>query len=176
MKKSRIISLVLALMLLAAAVCFAGCQSGSANSAKSSGAATTEVVGDIISLTSNDAKVSAFAKEAAPPFADVTGLSGWKFQQVKDPVTNMEMDIYDIAAKADKLPLHSSPDAWLCYVTKGSGTLVMGDINNNEHNRVEYKAGDYLCFAPNLVHAWESSDEDTQVIFVCMPGAAASAK
>jgi quercetin dioxygenase-like cupin family protein len=56
------------------------------------------------------------------------------------------------------IALHSTPEAAVCHVVEGSGTLF---FENDE--KIEFARGDTIEFAAGLVHGWTGGPERTLV-------------
>lgn len=99
----------------------------------------------------------------APEFS-AGDFKGW--EQMSHETAGLFFFMFKIEPHAEEFPLHASPDDWLSYVVSGSGTLFAGVENGRKTQQVEFKAGDFIEFQPDTQHAWQSSSEETKIMFL----------
>jgi quercetin dioxygenase-like cupin family protein len=60
--------------------------------------------------------------------------------------------------------LHATPDAAVCHVVEGGGTVFFPD-----GDEIQFSAGDTIEFAGDVVHGWRGGSERTLVAVTTFP-------
>ena len=115
----------------------------------------------IISVSPSGTSVA--AKGEVPPFADA-GLAGWTFQNLN--AAGVDFYICRLAPGAAEYPVHGSPVAWLGYILKGSGKLLLGAADNSVASTIDFEQGDFLILEPNTLHGWQGGLGETDILFL----------
>ncbi|MGD8174439.1 cupin domain-containing protein [Marinimicrobium agarilyticum] len=83
---------------------------------------------------------------------------GWKLLTTSD--AGLGLVFLEAEPGADEFPIHSSEDAWVGMVVRGTGTLFAGDRNEVIVDGMDYREGDFITFEPNTPHAWRNNGSD----------------
>jgi len=114
-------------------------------------------------ISVNAAGTAVASKGEVPPFADA-GLEGWTFQMLS--ASGVDFYIFRLAPGAVEYPVHGSPVAWLGYILKGSGQLMLGASDNSVASVLNFSEGDFLIFEPNALHGWKGGLGETDILFI----------
>jgi hypothetical protein len=112
---------------------------------------------------------SSVAKSVSADLPAVTeDVKGWPLLFYSVPNTGIDFLRFEVGPKAENYPIHGGddPTAWLGYVAKGYGEMILADSNKKEVSRIAYKEGDVIVCGPNAWHGWDNGDTDSVLLFM----------